>query len=134
LGNFDEEPISHAVTRTTPAIGNDIIVVDDNEDAANSLSQLLALAGRRARGGTLAGPAILDIAMPRTNSYETARRLRLVPGGHNLTFIALIGFGQAADQKGSEAAGFQVHVVKPVNPEALLEQVAALCKSPRRLG
>jgi PAS domain S-box-containing protein len=109
-----------------------ILVVDDNEDAANMLSMALELSGCEvavahdaAAALALArdfGPAVavLDIGLPDMNGYELARRLRLAPGGAGMTLIAATGWGQEQDRQRALDAGFDHHLTKPVDFNRLL--------------
>lgn len=114
------------------ASGSKVLVADDNADAANSLAKLLRAIGcdvRVVHDGPTAltmardfrpDVALLDIGMPGMNGHEVARRLR-AEGGLNATrLIALTGWGQDEDRKLSQAAGFDDHLVKPVDPVELL--------------
>jgi signal transduction histidine kinase/PAS domain-containing protein/ActR/RegA family two-component response regulator len=108
-----------------------ILVVDDNRDAAISMATLfgaLSYETRTAFDGLEAiqiatdfRPAIvlLDIGMPRLNGYETCRRMRQQPWGRNMVMVALTGWGRDEDQQRSKAAGFDFHLVKPVDPTKL---------------
>jgi signal transduction histidine kinase len=105
-----------------------ILLADDNVDFANSLAALLASRGhevRIARDGAEAlrtaadfGPdfAFLDIGMPKVHGYEVARRLRSDPETSDCILVALTGWGQEDDRKRAREAGFDRHLVKPVNP------------------
>jgi CheY-like chemotaxis protein len=100
--------------------------VDDNEDALESLSLLVKLLGNEvstARDGFEAvevaqrhRPEIvfMDLGMPRLNGYEAARRIREQPWGLDITLIAITGWGQLEDRRRTEEAGFDRHLVKPV--------------------
>ena len=111
-----------------------ILVVDDNRDATESLALLLQLEGhvtRAAYDGLEAlevarsfDPEIvlLDIGLPGLNGYEVAHCLRQQPGGDRLLLVALTGWGQDDDRVRTRAAGFDEHLVKPVDP-ALLARV-----------
>ena len=113
-----------------------ILVVDDNHDATESLALLLQLDGHETRAvydGLEAldvaqsfQPEIvlLDIGLPGLNGYEVARRLRQRPGGEHLLLVALTGWGQDDDRERTRAAGFDEHLVKPVDP-ALLDHALA---------
>jgi CheY-like chemotaxis protein len=109
-----------------------VLVVDDNADAAGSLAMLLELDGHQTRvahhgAGALAAVAefepdvvFLDIGLPDISGYEVARRLResmSAPGRPRL--IALTGWGADEDRRQAKAAGFDAHLVKPVEPEQL---------------
>jgi CheY-like chemotaxis protein len=63
---------------------------------------------------------LMDIGMPRVNGYEAARQIRSQPGGNRITLIALTGWGQYADRRLAEQAGFDFHFVKPVDFTALM--------------
>jgi len=103
-----------------------ILVVDDNRDAALSLAMMLKIMGHEtetAHDGIEALEAapsfhpdliLLDIGMPRLNGYDTARRIRQVEWGKNLMLVALTGWGQDQDRRMSQEAGFDFHLVKPV--------------------
>lgn len=106
-------------------------VVDDNQDAALMLSQLLELDGHEVSlsfdaQSTLAHAAsypvdvfVLDIGLPDMDGTELAQRLRAMPGHARTLILALTGYGQAADRARSLAAGFDHHLVKPINHEEL---------------
>jgi signal transduction histidine kinase len=111
-----------------------ILVVDDNVDAAASLAQLLRLEGHQteavysAKGALEAvatfGPdvVLLDIGLPDMDGYEVAKRIRA--GGHSVRLVALTGYGQAEDIQRTHSAGFDAHLVKPVDFVALERTVA----------
>jgi CheY-like chemotaxis protein len=102
-----------------------VLVVDDNEDAASSMAELLELMGHEvqmAHDGVdaLAVAAsfqpdviFLDIGMPRMNGHEAARHIRQAPWGRDIALVALTGWGNARDREESRAAGFDHHLVKP---------------------
>jgi CheY-like chemotaxis protein len=117
-----------------------ILVVDDNTDAAESLRMLLSVFGHQveiAHDGQRAlataqtqKPQLvfLDIGLPGMDGYEVARRLRSDAGLADSKLIALSGYGTEADQKRSRDAGFNRHLVKPVDPgelPAIIAQVTA---------
>jgi CheY-like chemotaxis protein len=70
--------------------------------------------------------ALLDIGMPRLNGYELARRLRADATTRGIRLIAITGWGQAADKRAAEDAGFDRHLVKPVIPENLVAVMSSL--------
>ncbi|TYQ12394.1 UNVERIFIED_ORG: signal transduction histidine kinase [Zoogloea ramigera] len=104
-----------------------VLVVDDNQDAADSLAELLGALGYEASvaydpaqaiaAASVSMPqvAILDIGLPGMDGFELAGRLRAMPHGAQVTLIALSGYGRADDKARSSAAGFNAHLVKPVN-------------------
>jgi PAS domain S-box-containing protein len=108
-----------------------ILVVDDNVDAADSIAMLLSMEGHEtravntARAALLAVPefnpevVLLDIGLPEMDGYEVARRLRAQNGRHRMRLVAVTGYGQPADRRRAHAAGFDEHMVKPVEPAAL---------------
>jgi signal transduction histidine kinase len=116
-----------------------ILVVDDNEDAAASLTLLLTLSGnevRTAHDGLTAvkmaaafRPAVilLDIGMPKLNGYEAARRIR-EQQGKEVVLIALTGWGQEEDKRQAQEAGFDHHLVKPLDPATLQSLLASLTR------
>jgi CheY-like chemotaxis protein len=70
---------------------------------------------------------LLDISLPRLNGYEAARRIRQQPWGKGIRLVALTGWGQEEDKKRAIAAGFDQHIVKPVEPAALEKLLTTLC-------
>lgn len=107
-----------------------VLVVDDNADAADTLEMLLQVLGHTTRVAS-DGPSaleifeefhpdivLLDIGLPGMNGYEVARRLR-TRQGRGLRIVAVTGWGQAEDRKQSAEAGFDLHLVKPVETEQL---------------
>ena len=110
-----------------------ILVVDDNHDAVESLAILLEMMGydvRTAGDGLEAVEAartfapdvvLLDIGLPVLDGYEAAERIRALDGGAEVVLVALTGWGQDEDRRRSREAGFDHHMVKPVDPDALEE-------------
>jgi signal transduction histidine kinase len=117
-----------------------ILVVDDNEDSAETMARLLELSGNQVRcaGDGLAAleaidgfdPEIvlLDIGLPKMNGYEVCRAIRRNRSIHQPIVVALTGWGQENDREESKAAGFDHHLVKPVAFEALLELMTKLSR------
>ena len=115
-----------------------ILIVDDNRDIADSLSELLKMMGHDTRtaydgqqGVDMAGEyrpdvILLDIGLPKLNGYEACRLIRQQPWGKGVAMIALTGWGQDKDRHRSEEAGFDHHLVKPVDPRSLMQVVAGL--------
>ncbi len=112
-----------------------VLVVDDNRDAADSMAVFLELAGFETQV-ELDGPGaidraathgpevvLLDIGLPGLDGYEVARRLRALPGGDRCLLIALTGYGQQDDRRRAHEAGFDVHLVKPADPDAVVELI-----------
>lgn len=117
-----------------------ILVVDDNRDAADSLAMLLALQGHVVQVAYDSRDAIeqasvflpdvmlLDIGLPGLNGYETAQQVRQQPWGRNLLLIAVTGWGQEEARRRSWEAGFDSHLVKPVDPAMLVDLLGALAE------
>ncbi len=117
-----------------------ILVVDDNVDSADSLALLLELGGhevRTAHDGPRALEAarafqprvvLLDIGLPGMNGYEVARHLRELPEAGRALLIALTGYGQDDDRRKALDAGFDHHLVKPVDFDALRALINALAR------
>jgi signal transduction histidine kinase/ActR/RegA family two-component response regulator len=120
------------------AAGYRLMVVDDNQDAAVSLAMLLRLQGHEVRvvhDGPSAleqaqafDPAMvfLDIGMPGMDGHEVARKIRQQPGLENVVLAALTGWGQKEDRRRTAEAGFDHHLVKPPEPEAVARLLAGL--------
>jgi PAS domain S-box-containing protein len=108
-----------------------ILVVDDHRDAAESLAMLLRLDGHDVRvahdgpealsvaQNQLPHLAFLDIGMPGMDGYELCRRMRAQPALRETLLVALTGWGQEEDRRRSREAGFDRHLVKPVEPDSL---------------
>ncbi|MEO7997898.1 MAG: ATP-binding protein, partial [Gemmatimonadaceae bacterium] len=108
-----------------------ILVVDDNKDSATSLSMMLNFMGHDTRTANdgLEGievaevfkpdVCLLDIGMPNLNGFDMARRLRAQSWGKDMLLIALSGWGQEHDKERSTDAGFDMHLVKPIDPATL---------------
>jgi CheY-like chemotaxis protein len=69
---------------------------------------------------------LLDIGLPKLNGYEACRRIREQPWGKNMVLIAMTGWGQEEDRRRSEEAGFNYHMVKPLDPKALMRLLAEI--------
>lgn len=105
-----------------------IVVADDNEDSAQSFAMLLSFSGhevRIAHDGEQAldamrdfrpDVAFLDIGMPRLSGYEVAELVRAEPWGRQMKLIAVTGWGQPDDKVRARTAGFDQHLVKPIDP------------------
>ena len=126
------------VTRTCP---RRVLIVDDNRDASETLEMLLQLWGyevRSVHGGIEAlevAPeyrpevVLLDIGLPGMSGYDVAQRLREVPGFGEVVLVAVTGYGQDNDRSRSREAGFDHHLVKPVDPEKLQALIASVSRS-----
>jgi CheY-like chemotaxis protein len=108
-----------------------VLVVDDNRDSADSLASLLELSGNEVRIAYEGASALvvareyrpevipLDIGMPGMSGHEVARRLRAQAVTRGALLLAMTGWGQASDRKRSKEAGFDHHLVKPLDLDAL---------------
>jgi CheY-like chemotaxis protein len=113
-----------------PSVSKRILIVDDNADAAHTLDILLKALGHETRvvyDGNQAVAAfdefqphlvLLDIGLPGISGYEVARLLRS-RGRHGVRIVAVTGWGHADDRRRSTEAGFDLHLVKPIDEEAL---------------
>jgi len=118
-----------------------ILIVDDNRDGADSLAMLLRFLGNQTRtaydgqeGVDAAGEfhpqvVLLDIGLPRINGHEACRQIRSLPGGQDMILIAVTGWGQEEDRRQTTAAGFDHHMVKPINPTDLMALLAGLSEA-----
>jgi two-component system CheB/CheR fusion protein len=111
-----------------------VLLVDDNDDARMLLAEILRSYGHDVKTAS-DGPsalelldtfkpqiAVLDIGLPNMDGFELATRIRGRHGGEHIRLIALTGYGQPGDEARGKRAGFDVHLVKPVDVNRLLEQ------------
>ena len=120
-----------------PAVNRRILIVDDNVDAADSLGEILQMLGNEVltaydgESGIKAAKTfqpdvvLCDIGMPKMNGFDTARALRAEGWSKNILLVALTGYGQEDDLQRSADAGFDHHLVKPVEVNALIALLAA---------
>jgi CheY-like chemotaxis protein len=119
---------------TSPAMRRRVLIVDDNRDAADALALLLQHTGHEtfvAYDGAAAFSAaeahrpdviLLDIGLPGLSGHDVCRQMREQPWGQRIRMIALTGWGQEEDRRKSREAGFDGHLVKPVDIAAVLQQ------------
>ena len=122
------------ISSDTAAVPRRVLVVDDNRDSADVMALLLQFAGHKvlvAYDGAQALDActsfdpevvLLDIGLPILDGYEVARQIRARPGRQPL-LIALTGWGELENRRRSQAAGFDAHLVKPVDRDALMKLI-----------
>ncbi len=115
-----------------------ILVVDDNRDGANTLAMILKLMGNDTRTAfdgqaavDVAGEfrpdvILLDICLPKLNGHEACRRIREQSWGKGVVLIAMTGWGKDEDRLRSHEAGFDHHMVKPVDPKTLMKMLAGI--------
>jgi PAS domain S-box-containing protein len=113
-----------------------VLVVDDNEDAANTLAMILSLDGHAVRTAYSAKQSLeelarfapdvvlLDIGLPEMDGYEVARRIRDQYGREGVRLVAVTGYGQQEDRQRAHDAGFDAHLVKPVEMRLLTQALA----------
>jgi CheY-like chemotaxis protein len=131
----NREAVDHEPTATTR---RRILVVDDNEDQAHSLSTLLELLGHEVKAAYdghsaiavakefIPDIALVDIGLPGLNGYDVARRLREQPELSKIFLVAQTGWGQEEDRRRTHEAGFDRHLVKPVEISAVQEILASI--------
>ena len=115
-----------------------MLVVDDNEDAANSLAMILKLGGHVTASVYTAADALehatlfrpdvvlLNIGLPGMDGYEVAQKMRELPGLRDIRLVAVTGYGLAGDKQRSADSGFAAHLVKPVALSDIQATFAAL--------
>jgi PAS domain S-box-containing protein len=123
-------------SKTASTTSRRILIVDDNQDAAKSLAMLLKLTGNETHTAYDGLEAVeeaarinpdvilLDLGLPKLNGYEACGRIREQPWGKKLRLIALTGWGQQEDREKTRAAGFDAHMVKPVDFKDLMKHLA----------
>jgi signal transduction histidine kinase/CheY-like chemotaxis protein len=124
----------------TSFVPRSILLVEDNQDGREMLADLLrswghqvaevgdGLEGLNAMRRKLPDVALIDVGLPGLDGYELARQVRALPEGAKVRLIAVTGYGQPEDRRRALEAGFNAHLVKPVNPNKL-EQL--LCENPK---
>jgi len=120
------------------APGRRVLIVDDNEDAANSLALLLKLGGHETASVYTAVDALrhasvfrpdvvlLDIGLPGMDGYEVAQKMRELPGLRDIRLVAVTGYGRSDDRLRAREAGFDDHMTKPVDYAVLERTLAGL--------
>ena len=136
-GTLPAAAITPEPATVASVVSRKVLVVDDNIDSAASIGMLLGLDGhqvREAHDGPTAltllaaerpDLVLLDIGMPGMDGHEVARRIRQLPGMQDLILVAMTGYGQEEDRRRTREAGFDVHLVKPVDIDELRRLVAA---------
>jgi CheY-like chemotaxis protein len=130
-----EQPVAPAAAsesrNATAAPRRRILVADDNVDSANTLALLLDLLGHSTRVAHDGQEAVevaeafrpdvvlLDIGMPRLNGHDACRRIRSQEWARSIAIVAVTGWGQDQDRQHSREAGFDLHLVKPLDPTAI---------------
>lgn len=135
--NSPPPPLEEPREPIEPSVKRHILVVDDNRDSAETLARLLRLSGNETsvaydglqalEEATKVRPDVilLDIGLPSLNGYEVCQRIRESCSTKNVLLIALTGWGQAEDRRKSAEAGFDDHLVKPVDYAALMKLLAS---------
>jgi CheY-like chemotaxis protein len=144
LGSCGPEPAGPGQPNAQPGAGASaaprskrILVADDNADAADSLGLLLELHGNEVRtvhDGLAAVETaatfkpeivLLDLGMPKLDGYQAARRIREQAANGEVLLIAVTGWGQEQDRRRTKEAGFDVHLVKPLDIDLLQRLLAS---------
>ncbi|HXF77511.1 MAG TPA: ATP-binding protein, partial [Usitatibacter sp.] len=139
------EPVSSASEPQAPAAAGHlrILVIEDNDDAREMLRTMLELHGHEVRAAATGVEGInearrwrpdvvlLDVGLPDLDGYEVARRLRAEGSLAQAKLVAITGYGQSEDEQRAYRSGIDVHVTKPVEPQALL-RILAQCADGKR--
>jgi signal transduction histidine kinase/CheY-like chemotaxis protein len=140
-------PVAVARTERNESIasrGLNVLIVEDNADARDTLAALLELKGHRVAGAAdgrsalesfaRAKPdvAFVDIGLPDLDGYAIARHVRALPGTASVVLVALTGYGQPDDQAAAFSAGFDLHVTKPIGAEHLDRVLGEFQARPQR--
>jgi len=127
-----------SVSEPLPTTDRRVLIVDDNRDGAESLATLLAMSGHHTHmvhDGLEALEAaerfrpdlvLLDIGIPKLNGYDACRRIRKQPWGKDMVVVAVTGYGQESDIRSSREAGFDHHLIKPVDFRSIAKVLAGL--------
>lgn len=125
VARTDARPVASGASRT-------FLVADDNRDGADALSMVLRLDGGevvtaydgdaavQAFAHARAGVVLLDIWMPKRSGYDACRAIRQLPGGREALIVAVTGWGESPFRQHSFEAGFDAHLVKPLDGQGLL--------------
>jgi len=123
------------VVEPVAQVRRNILIADDNQDALESLALMLRLEGHEVHCASdgeealaLAGQrrpeiVVLDVGMPKLDGCEVARRIRAESWGRDAVLVALTGWGQEVDRRRSREAGFDMHLVKPVDPATICDML-----------
>jgi CheY-like chemotaxis protein/two-component sensor histidine kinase len=123
----DADDDAAVAAHASPLAGQRILVVDDNQDAADTLAMMLEADGAQARTvydgaaalaalpGLRPHTVLLDLGMPEMDGFEVARRIRADPTQAGVRIVALTGWGQESDRERTRGAGFDFHLTKPVD-------------------
>lgn len=143
VGRLPRQPTPAA---RPPASARRILVIEDNDDARDGLVSLLELWGYEALGASdgeeglrvfarqRPDVALVDLGLPHVDGYEVARRVRVMARGKRVRLIAVTGYGGAAERERARRAGFDEHLVKPVDTDRLAGLLAThRGRSPRAL-
>jgi two-component system CheB/CheR fusion protein len=134
----DKRPKSNGSNRVPQANGVRLVIVEDNDDSRTTLEKLLqhygftvtaagdGPAGFQAICETRPDVAIVDIGLPGLDGYEVARRVRSEPWGSEMRLVAVTGYGRTEDREAVMEAGFDAHIVKPIDPPNLVRVLMQL--------
>ena len=131
-------PATASEVTTAPVLPRRILIVDDNEDAANMMAMLLGKLGHEVLvahngeqavemgGRTEPNVVLMDLGMPVMDGYNACQLMRRTPWGERAVIVALSGWGQPEDRIKTQGAGFDEHLVKPITAATLLAMLASL--------
>jgi signal transduction histidine kinase len=140
---FASEPAVSGTAKILPSrdpvvpVRRNILIADDNQDALESLALMLRMEGHEVHCASdgeealaLAGLrrpeiVVLDVGMPKLDGCEVARRIRAESWGRGAVLVALTGWGQDVDRRRSREAGFDMHLVKPVDPATICDMLVS---------
>jgi PAS domain S-box-containing protein len=144
LAQGEADPLAAKESASTSGTRMRLLVVDDNREHTDSLALFLRMQGHQVRTAYDAASALtwqvafapdavlLDLGMPGVDGYEVCRRMRAADGGEQLVVVAITGWGQPEVRTRTAEAGFDAHVVKPVDPVALENLVDSLLRMKHR--
>jgi CheY-like chemotaxis protein len=128
--------VDHPPVMATPRVRSRAVIIDDNRDAATTMSMFVEELGGSAvtaHDGASGLAAIetfhpdivfMDIGMPGLDGYEVCRRIRQMPSQQHVVLVAVTGWGQAQDKRRALDVGFDAHLTKPVDPDAVAQLLA----------
>ena len=128
----------HCPVHDPIALPRRILIVDDNADAAASLALLLKISGHETQTANdgleavrtaetfLPDVVLLDIGLPKLNGFDACRQIRQQAWGRNMKIVALTGWGQEGDRREATEAGFDAHMLKPVDYRDLMTVLSGM--------
>jgi two-component system CheB/CheR fusion protein len=142
----NQTPVALQAPRENLLVGKRLLLIEDSEGIRRMLARSLQLKGLEVAdadnaedGLALLGSfdpeiAVIDIGLPDVNGYEVARRIRQTPDRNQVLLVAVTGYGRAEDREKAFEAGFDEHLVKPVDPSELVDKLGTLSERMRKAG